>query len=235
MKDKDRLVGMGLGILIFGLTSYLFFELKIVSLVLGLLGGYFYSPTYKAKKLEARKKKSTLEFREFIDLLNNSIGAGENLENAIRNSHRDLLDMFSDKDPIVIYSKDMVSSLDLGQSMKKVLEDFGEKMELEDVDIFIGTLIIAIDSGMNISYIIDNSKTILNQKIDIELEIDSMMKASKRELTIMTVLPLLIILLLKITRPEYQLAKADYLVRLPVFFIFVLAYRMGQKIVSLEL
>ena len=235
MKRKNRIIGFLLGFIFFYLTSYLFFESFLVSLLIGGLRGFFYSDRYQQRKEKAKIKKKTLEFREFLDLLNNSIAAGENLENAIRNTNQDLLEIFSSKDEIYIHSKEIINSLDLGRSMKLSLEDFRDRMGLEDVDIFVGTLLIAIDSGMNLSYVIENSKNIINQKIDIELEIDSIMRASNRELVIMTLLPLIIILLLKLTRPDYKLKMIDYLVRLPVFIVFIVSYRMGKKIVALEM
>lgn len=179
-------------------------------------------------------KQKRIMFREFLDIFNTNILAGNNLIISLRNTHLELRSLFNEGNYIVEYLKDLLIDIDNGESIENSLRKFEKKSKIEEVSIFIDSLIIAVNSGIDISKISNISKDALTQNIALELEIDTIVSNSKKEFMIMTMLPLVIIVMLNISINE-QITFADYIVRIPVFIVLLLSFVLGEKIVNMEI
>lgn len=179
-------------------------------------------------------KQKRIIFREFLDIFNTNILAGNNLLSSLKNTHVELKSLFSEQDYIVKYLEDLLIDIDNGQSIENSLREFERKSETEEISIFIDSLIIAINSGIDISKISNISKDELTQSIALELEIDTIVSNSKKEFMIMTILPLVIIAILNFNLNE-KISFADYIIRIPVFIVILFSIILGEKIVNMEI
>ncbi len=179
-------------------------------------------------------KQKRIMFREFLDIFNTNIVAGNNLLVSLRNTHLELKSLFNEANYIVQYLKDMLIDIENGKSIENSLKIFEKKSEITEVSIFVDSLIIAVNSGIDISKISNISKDALTQNIALELEIDTIVSNSKKEFIIMTMLPLVILILLNNSINE-QITFADYIVRIPVFIVLLFSFLLGEKIVNMEI
>ena len=179
-------------------------------------------------------KQKRIMFREFLDIFNTNIVAGNNLLVSLRNTHLELKSLFNEANYIVQYLKDMLIDIENGKSIENSLKIFEKKSEITEVSIFVDSLIIAVNSGIDISKISNISKDALTQNIALELEIDTIVSNSKKEFIIMTMLPLVILILLNNSINE-QMTFADYIVRIPVFMVLLFSFLLGEKIVNMEI
>lgn len=179
-------------------------------------------------------KQKRIMFREFLDIFNTNIVAGNNLLVSLRNTHLELKSLFNEANYIVQYLEDMLIDIENGKSIENSLKIFEKKSEITEVSIFVDSLIIAVNSGIDISKISNISKDALTQNIALELEIDTIVSNSKKEFIIMTMLPLVILILLNNSINE-QITSADYIVRIPVFIVLLFSFLLVEKIVNMEI
>ena len=91
--------------------------------------------------------------------------------------------------------------------------------------------------GSDLKRIVSETRDILNDKIEIEMEIETMVSGNKNELNIMMVMPVVVVLSLSAmgTMTIVSNSPVNLLVKLICIGIFVVAYLMGRKIVDIKI
>lgn len=214
--------------------SYIFFNNIFVSIGLGLIISVRMSDIIYEYFTRNDLKNRRIYFREFLDILNSNIISGQNLYQSLKASSDELKIIFPDNSPIVVYVGNIVESIDNGQKIEEALRDFEYSMGLEEVSIFVDSLVLGIESGINISTITQNSKDMLTENIGLELELATIADNSKKEFLIMCILPLFVLILVNANN-SIGMTRIDYLVRIPIFFLFIFSFYIGNKIVNREL
>lgn len=220
--------------IIFFIYLQVFFNQILISIIISPIISIKFSSIIMNFFNEKDIKQKRIIFREFLDVFNTNILAGNNLLISFRNTHIELKTLFNEDNYIVIYLEELLIDIDNGKSIEDSLRIFEKKSELEEVSIFIDSLIIAINSGIDIFKISNISKEALTQNIALELEIDTIVNNSKKEFLIMTILPLVIIVILNASINE-KITFADYIVRIPVFIVLLFSFVLGEKIVNMEI
>ncbi len=223
-----------ISIIIFFIYLQVFFNQILISLIIAPIISIKFSNIIMNLFNDKDIKQKRIIFREFLDVFNTNILAGNNLLISLRNTHTELKTLFNEDNYIVIYLEELLIDIDNGKSIEDSLKIFEKKSKLEEVSIFIDSLIIAINSGIDIFKISNISKDALTQNIALELEIDTIVNNSKKEFLIMTILPLVIIVMLNASINE-KITFADYIVRIPVFIVLLVSFVLGEKIVNMEI
>lgn len=230
---KDRIFSYFLAFFISYLYSYVFFRNFIISIVFGfVISAKAYNIIY-SQFLNSKKKLNRLVFRELLDIINSNILSGNNFINSLKFSVNEINNIFSDNNPIIEKLKISISDIENGNSIEKSLLNYKKELKIKEVDIFVDSIIISLGSGINISNIVSNSKDMLSENISLELELNQIINNSKKEFFIMAILPLIILIVLSTTNPR-TLNLIDYVIRVPIFVIFLFSIFLGYKIVELE-
>lgn len=172
-------------------------------------------------------------FRDFLDIINSSIISGDNFQIALAKTNSDIRGLYNEDELICVSTNKLVNDIESGMYLDQALENFSNSFNLEEVRIFSQTLSLGINSGMNTQRIIEYSKDAISDQINTQLEIDSAIDSSKRELIIMILLPLVILSLLTLTNLSKP-SLGEYIVKFIVFFIIIISFYLGNKIVDLE-
>lgn len=233
MKDRKVYISYLISFILLALYSYIFFFNTIISIILaGLLSIKFHNIIYEILNISNIRQKR-LMFREFLDLFNSSIISGNNFYNSLLYTSREIKNIFNEEKFIIKYLNELILDIDNGNSIEDSLLNFKKKSNLEDINIFIDSLIIALKSGIDISKITTISKDMISENISLELELSVISNNSKKEFIIMSILPLIILLVLSMTNSN-NLSLIDYIIRMPVFILFIFSFYIGYQIVNLE-
>lgn len=232
MKNKQILSYFISFFLVF-LYTYIFFNSLVFSIIFSILVSIkFYKHIFEVfEKKNLRLKR--IMFREFLDILNSNIISGENFYNSLKNTSKEIKNIFHDNTYLVKYLDDLVLDIENGKNISTALSDFKKRADLEEIDIFVDSIILSIQMGIDLSKIINNSKNMLSDNISLELELSTIVDNSKKEFLIMIFLPIFVLLLVN-NSFIHGLRLSDYLIRVPVFISFVFAFFLGDKIVNLE-
>ena len=197
---------------------------------------------YMKEWLEDRTKKKEMEFsiqfRDSIQAVSAALKAGYSVENAIRETRKDLKPLYGKDERIMKEYDLMVRKLDMNRTAGQVLSEFAERVDQEDVTDFVNVFSAAKQSGGDSIALIRNAVKIIGEKIDTEKEIQTMLAAKKLEFEIMCAVPFFIILYMKLTFGDFLSMLYGNLFGGAVMSIclavYLAAYAYGRSLMRIE-
>lgn len=236
LNARDRLIGYLIGFAIGFLAIYTFFGILIVSLITGAFVGLKSIPIYQKHLLEKRKKKLLLEFRDLLDSLNNSIAAGDNVVESFNNALVDMTNQYGENAYITEETDIIVNGMKNGVVIEDLLENFAARSHLEDIKDFCDTFCTCTRLGGNLKTVINDCREIISQKIDIELEISTIIAGNKNQLNIIILMPFVIVFMMQAMGFSEIMALnlTTIITKVIALIVFGLAYALGQKMIKIE-
>lgn len=237
MKAVDRLIatllGFGGSIVVF----YVFFQ----SILAGIIGGIAlavpaqkFFREYKARK---RQQMLLLQFKDLLESLASSYSAGQNTTGAFRDARTDMAAIYGEDSDIVSEVEMIVTGMDNNFQAEKLLNNFAQRSGLDDVESFANVFEVSSPQGGDLSRVISETREIINDKIEIEMEIDTMLQGNKNELNIMILAPLVVVPMLGGLGGDTTITgntAMNVVVKLVCIGIFAGAYLMGRKLVDIK-
>lgn len=141
--------------------------------------------------------------------------------------------------PVLLYIFRELHKINIGLcnnlTIETILSDFGRRSGVEDIESFANVFVIANRQGGNIKTILTETKSILCDKIEIEQEIKTMLGATKNQLNIMMIMPLLIVPMSAGFTEGAENSFSNIMVKVGALIAFVIAYIIGRKITSIKM
>lgn len=234
---KEKILWFVIGLVAAGAVLYLFYENIFVSLIVGAICGFAFIPIQTKNTIAKRKQKLSLQFRELLDALSTSIGAGKNVQDAFQGAVEDLAVQFTRDSDIVRELEIICAGMYNNIAIEELLMNFAERSGVEDIANFANVFATCYRKGGNINEVIKNTAEIIGDKIEIKMELQTMVSGQKNEMNIMLVMPALFIIVMKsmggglidLSSPIGLLSTTGALI------IFILAYFAGQWITNIKL
>ena len=140
---------------------------------------------------------------------------------------------------IVREIKNIVAKLKLNNPVDQVFSEFANKTHIEDIMDFAEVFSISKASGGNIGKIIGSTINVINDKIEVNLDIETATASKRFEQKMMNFLPFLIIIYMNISsseflRPIYTTIMGRFLMTIALLVYFVAVY-LSKKILDIEL
>ena len=183
-------------------VSYLFFDSAYAVLFLIPTIFFFYKRENR-QKIEARKQKLMIEFKEMILSLVTSLNGGYALENAFEMSKKDMQLLYPNGTLIDKELETILRGVQLNKPIEELLADFGNRSGMEDIRNFAEVVTVAKRSGGNMISIIEKTVRNISDKIETEREITTMIAAKRLEQRIMSVMPFFILIYMRIMNGAY--------------------------------
>lgn len=209
-----------------------------ISTIVGLIAGFAYIPMRTEELLEKRKQELKTQFRELLDSLSTSLGSGKNVVDSFNDAKVDMSSMYEEDAYILSELSVILSGLSNNVSIESMLLDFGNRSGIDDIKSFANVFETCYRKGGNIRDVIKNTKQIITDKMEVEMEIETIITSSKTEQKIMTVMPIGLIGMIKLTSPELasNYATSSGIISTTVaVVIFVVAFIVGRKIMSIKI
>ena len=217
--------------------DYLFYQNKWL-LVLSVPTAVIFLKLKKKQMIRERKKNLNYQFRDALNSLSVAVQAGYSVENAVSACARDLERLYPKDTDILKEFHYMESQLKVSVPVEELFLGFAERCCLEDVENFAAVFHTAKRTGGDMNRIIQTSARMLGDKIDVKKEIESTLAAKKAEQTIMSLMPAVIILYLKLTSPDFLSVlygnPFGICAMTLCLGIYGMSYWLGRKIVDIE-
>lgn len=237
IRKSEYIIGIVRGTGIFFLILYVFYESFIPALFLFPVW-MLYLKDWISDMSVRKEQEFRRQFRDSIQSMASVLKAGYSIENAIRESDKDIAPMYGKDTRIRKEYTTMIHQLDINMPVSDVLEEFAARMEQEDVENFVNVFTAAKKSGGDGITIIRNSIRVISEKIDTENEIQTMLASKKLEFEIMCTVPFVIILYMKLTFGEFLSVlygnPAGITVMSICLVLYIAAYIFGRKIIRIE-
>jgi len=204
MSIKEKLLYcLAAGAVIFA-VGFIFYRNVVLAVLLMPLALMY--PRIKTKELIRRQKKElNIQFKDMLYSLASSVSAGRTIESAFKEALKDLTVLYPDPSTyILVEIRRIISRLDTNETLESALADFAARADLEDVNNFVNVLTISKRSGGSVTEIIKSTSAIISDRIEVGQEIDMMLAERRFEQKVLNAVPVLMILLLSFSAPEYM-------------------------------
>ena len=226
------------GIGITALFAYIFYRSTIAFFLLSPLI-IFVLKKEKKKYTAKRKSDLSLQFRELMNSLIASLGAGYSIENAFSRSYQDIAMLFGDKSYIGSELSYMLKAMKNNRNIEDLLYDFGERSGVKDIKDFAEIFRIAKRSGGDMPYMIKQTVDIISDKIEVSRKIATVISSKKMEQSVMNVVPFGIVLYIDVSSPGFfnSLYHNPFgiMIMTVVLIVYIFAYLLAEKITDISL
>lgn len=209
-----------------------------ISSVVGIAAGILFLPIRTKQIRDKRQNTLKLQFREMLDALSTSLGSGKNVVDSFRSAYNDLRIIYAEDAFIIKELAIILDGIKNNVDVEKSLMDFGIRSGIEDIESFANVFETCYRKGGNIKDVIKNTQQIITEKMEVEMEIQTVVAASSNEQMIMTVLPIALIAIIKIMSPEFAknfATPVGIIATTIAIVMFVAAYFVGKKILAIKI
>ncbi|MBR4766459.1 MAG: type II secretion system F family protein, partial [Clostridia bacterium] len=161
--------------------------------------------------------------------------AGRNMYDSFSAAADDLAVQYEDAD-IVNEVRIIKTGLDNGIQIEDLLLNFADRSGIEDIRNFANVFATCYKKGGNIKDVIKNTTKIIGDKIEIQMELETMVAGTKNEMNVMLVLPVIFIIVMKTMGGEMiDLKSGIGMISVTIaLVIFIIAFFVGKKITNIH-
>ena len=234
---SERVLYAAEGLLLVAVIGYFFYRSWIACI--GLVPVLVLFLREKKKELAKKQRQDlSVQFKDLILAVSANQKAGYSIENAFRESYRDMAMLYGEKGIICTELKHIIAGLDNNVVLEKLLYDLGMRSGLPDVVQFADVFMIAKRSGGSMTDILSKTATVIEQKTETDKEIQLMISAKKMEQKIMNKVPFLIIFYVGSTSKGFFDVLYHNLIGVIVMTVclgfYMAAYLLSKRIVDIE-
>lgn len=209
----------------------------LIPTITGVIAAKLFLPIRKQQIIEKRKRSLHLQFRDFIESVATSLNAGKNVPDSIKSAYDDLKVQYAEGSFILKELELILSSMNNNVNLEDLLLDFGQRSGINDIESFGSVFETCYRKGGNIKDVIKTTHQIIGDKIEIEMEIETMVTANKTEQYIMIAMPIGLIAMIKMMSPEFAanfVTVTGIISTTIAIVIFVIAYFVGREVLSIK-
>lgn len=219
-----------------GILAYLFYDSLVAVTALLPLGAvclHEWREEYCGKKeLEFRS-----QFQNSIQILASLLKAGYSVENALRETEKELKPLYLPESRIRKEYERMSRELDMNLPVEQVLDHFAKRVRQEDVENFVIVFATAKRMGGDSIGILGDTVRMIAGKIETEREIETILASKKLEFRMMCLIPLGMVFYMRLAFPEFlSVLYGNFTggVLMSVCLgVYVSAYRIGNRIIRI--
>ena len=209
----------------------------VVFFLVGFIAAKVFVPVINKLLLARRNKKLQKQFMDFLETLSASLSAGNTMHDSVLYAKEDLLNQFSEKEMIIVELNEVISGIENGLNMEEMFASFGARSNNEDIVNFANVISNCYRLGGNFSRVVRNTRDIISDKIAVDDEIATKVSSNKLQLNAMSLMPIALVGLLKVTSVDFANNLASpigVIVTTIAIGVFVAAYIWGQKIINIR-
>lgn len=234
MSSKEKMLARVAGFLLGYIASYVYFDNQLMGLIVGLVAASKAADIYRNMLLTKRTNELRLQFRDMLESLSNSYTVGMTANRAFHSAYTDMVVEHGEESYIAKELQLICSSHDnLGIEIKDMMNDFAKRSGIDDVRSFAGVFDVSSNLGGDIAKVIRETRDMISDKIEVEMEIQTMVTGQKNQLNILAVMPLVMALVTRTFNTDAA-GGLVIVVKLIALGMFVFAYWMGTKIVDIK-
>ena len=236
MTKKDYLTAWLIGAAVGIVVIFAFFRSLLFTLAGAVIAAMLAPGYYCEFRKKQRLNQLRLQFKDLLESLTASYSAGKNTVDAFQDAKGDMESIYGSDADIVDEVQIICTGLSNNINIEQLLLDFAKRCGLSDVMSFANVFEVCNRQGSDLKRIVSETRDILNDKIEIEMEIQTTVAANKNEINIMCVMPFVIIAMMGTMGQASITANTplNVLVKLIAIFMFVIAYKLGRKITDIK-
>lgn len=188
--------------------------------------------------VQKKQREFLVQFKEMIQSMAAALNTGYSVENAMKETQKELQVLYPGKTIITEELALMVRQIRIQIPMEQVIEEFAGRVELEDVRNFAAVFSAAKRSGGDTIAIIQSTVNQIGDKIEVKREIDTLLAAKRYEFRVMTAVPYGIIAYMNLSFPEFMKCLYGNILGIGVMTVclavYLGAWLLGSRLIKIE-
>lgn len=209
----------------------------VICSIVGLVAAKIFVPSRQKSIIEKQRRKLNNQFRDMLEALNTSLGAGKNVVDSFKAVYDDMKVQYEEDAYILKELEVIISGMANNIDIEVLLEDFGRRSGIDDISSFANVFKICYRKGGNIKDTIRSTHSILSDKMEINEEIETIVTSSKTEQNMMLVMPVILVGMIKMMSPDFaeKFASTTGVISTTIaVVIFFIAYMVGKKVLDIK-
>lgn len=182
-------IGFGAGFAVL----FVFYKIILLSLVGGAILGVVNIFISSQGAVSKRKKKLRIQFFDLLEAMSVAMRAGNPPLKALESAKGDLSLIYAENSDIIIEVNIIIEKFNNAVPLSELFSDFARRSGLEDIANFASVYATIEGKSSRADEIVRETQQIIADKMEIEMEIETMMTAAKSEVNIMLFMPLVIL------------------------------------------
>ena len=199
---KELIIAVLVYMAVMAAVALLFYD-SLIPCIAFAPGAMFFIRKVSARKCDQRKRKLNIEFREMLQSLAANMAAGHSLERAFVPVYQELDGMYQGRSYIQKEVLVIIKGIEMNSDIEELLLNLADRSDLEDIRQFAQVVSVAKGSGANLIRMMKKMVEGINGRLEVEEEIDTLITSKRLEQNIMSGMPFVIILYLRVCNPGY--------------------------------
>jgi len=204
LNKKEQVKYFSISLFAAFVVSYVFYDNIVVSILLSLIFAFIMKKYYIYYLKNKRKEFLKNQFIELLQSLSASISAGRQMGEALEEGLAAIRSSYSSDSPLVIELEYMVMSIkESREEEEQLLKNFAKRVKVRDISSFVEVYAICKETGGDMEKAIVKTSQIIMEKLSIEKEMRVLSAQKKFEGKLISIMPILVIIFLRMTSPSY--------------------------------
>jgi tight adherence protein B len=218
---------------------FVFYKIFALSIVGGVLTGTVWIFVSSNNAINKRKRRLRIQFFDLLEALSVSMRAGSPVAKALQSARADLLLIYPENSDIMMELDAIIGKFMNTIPLSEGFADFAGRSGLDDIASFASIYATIEGKSSRADEIVRETQQIIADKMEIEMEIETLMTAAKSEVNIMLFMPLVILAVIGYAGAGFMDAiyttTVGQLVATGGLIVFIISYIMAQKFSSVKL
>lgn len=209
----------------------------VVFVIIGFVAKNFIFDAYCENRLKKREKMLKNQFRDLLSALTASLSAGSNVRNAFKEAETDMLSQHGETSFIYKEVREINLALKSNIAIDAMLNDFAQRSGNEDITNFANVFSICNQKGGDMKTVMQKTYDSISVKMSVADEITTKITSNKMQHNVMSIMPIVIVLMLKLTNPSLAnnfTTPIGVIANTIAIGIFIFSYKLGQKITNVK-
>ena len=228
-------IGFAAGFSIF----FIFYKIIILSIAGGMALGIAWIFVSAGKAVNKRITGLRAQFFDLLEAMSVALRAGNPLIQALQSARDDLSLIYPNESDIITEIDIVIGRFNNAVPISEAFLDIAKRSGLEDIASFASVYATIEGKSGNADEIVRETQQIISDKMEIEMEIDTLMTAAKSEANIMQFMPLVILGIIGYAGAGFMDAiyttDSGRLVSTIGLIVFVISYIIAQKFSNVKL
>ena len=235
----DHIASFFIGFAAGFVVLFIFYKVIPLAVLGGAITGTVYIFVAEQAAIQKRLKKLRVQFYDLLEAMSVAMRAGNPVLKALESAREDLTLIYPGNSDILVELDVIIKKFYNAIPLSESFADFARRSGLEDVASFASIYATIEGKSSRADEIVRETQQIIADKMEIEMEIDTLMMAAKSEVNIMLFMPLVILAVIGYAGAGFMDAiytePLGRVVATGGLIVFIISFIMARKFSNVEI
>ena len=235
----DHIASFFIGFAAGFVVLFIFYKVIPLAVLGGAITGTVYIFVAEQAAIQKRLKKLRVQFYDLLEAMSVAMRAGNPVLKALESAREDLTLIYPGDSDILVELDVIIKKFYNAIPLSESFADFARRSGLEDVASFASIYATIEGKSSRADEIVRETQQIIADKMEIEMEIDTLMTAAKSEVNIMLFMPLGILAVIGYAGAGFMDAiytePLGRVVATGGLIVFIISFIMARKFSNVEI